>query len=332
MVVATNSAQQDRVDLDLAAADQLGLSGFKRLSAEEAQAEVHSPTYLGGLREEHCGVMHPAKLARGLADVVAGRGATVFEATEVTDLGERNDRLTVATPGGVLEADQVVLATNAWAGADPRLGKKVLPLYTYIVLTEPLDDSQWDEIGWNSHCGIEDKRNFVHYYRRTADGRILWGGSDGIVFPGGRIAARHDRNDGVFRRLRRTFRDTFPQVADVRFTHHWGGPVGLTTRFVPVFGSIGDRLHYGAAYSGHGVAPSHTGGKILRDKVLGNETELTGLCFVDSKEPAFPPEPIASIAAEMSRRALRRQDDMAQQGRTDYETEPLAMKVLRALE
>lgn len=333
MVVATNRAQLARIDSDIEAAEQLGLSGFKRLSAEEAQAEVHSPTYVGGLREEHCGVLHPAKLARGLASVVEAKGVTVFEATAVDDIEILADRVEVRTGNGaVLEADQVVLATNAWAHTDPRVGRKVLPLYTYIALTEPLDDRQWDDIGWASHCGIEDKRNFVHYYRRTLDGRILWGGSDGIVFPGRRIAASHDRNNGVFRRLLGTFRDTFPQLGDVRFTHHWGGPVGLTTRFVPVFGSVSGRLHYGAAYSGHGVAPSHTGGKILRDKVLGTAGDLAGLCFVDAREPSFPPEPIASIAAELSRRALRKQDDLAQQAKTDYQNEPLAMKVLRALE
>jgi glycine/D-amino acid oxidase-like deaminating enzyme len=332
LVVATNAGQQRRIDDDLDAAEALGLDGFTRLSADDAQARVHSPTYHGGLHETHCGVLHPAKLAVGLADVVAGLGAQVFEQTGVTDIEESGSRLRVATAGGEVVADQVVLATNAWAAESERLGRRIVPLYTYIALTEPLTDAQWDDVGWDDHCGIEDKRNYVHYYRRTLDGRILWGGSDGIIYPRGAIAARHDRNDEVFARLQRTFRRTFPQLDRVRFTHHWGGPVGITVSFLPLFGSLLDgRLHYGVGYNGHGVAPSHTGGKVLRDKVLGRRSELTELCFVDAVEPTFPPEPLRFVGAALTRRALLRQDAQLDAGRSTGEMDPLLLRAMKQL-
>ena len=332
MTVATNRGQLERIERDLAAATAMGLDGIRSLNADDARAEVHSPTYLGGLREEHCAVLHPAKLVRGLATVVEEMGATIFEGTDVTSMVDSLGRVRLTTPAGAVVADQVVLATNAWASQTEWFRHKVVPLYTYVIMTEPLTDAQWDAVGWDSHCGIEDKRNFVHYYRRTVDGRILWGGSDGVIHLNGRIAARQDRNDGVSARLERTFRRTFPQLSSVRFTHHWGGPVGITVSFMPMFGTLSDgRLHYGLGYNGHGVAPSHTGAKVLRDKVLGKSTDLTDLCFVDSPEPRFPPEPLCWISAELTRRSLLRQDARFDRGHGSGSMDPLLLRVMKKL-
>jgi glycine/D-amino acid oxidase-like deaminating enzyme len=332
MVVGTNRPQMERIEADLVAAEAMGLEGFTRLSREEARAEVHSPTYLGGLREDHCAVLHPAKLARGLARVVERLGAHVHERTEVTGIDEVGGRIRVRTDAGAVDAEQVVLATNAWASDTPWFRNKVVPLYTYIAMTEPLTDAQWETVGWESHCGIEDKRNYVHYYRRTLDGRILWGGSDGVIHYGGRIAPRHDRDERILARLTETFHRTFPQLSEVGFTHHWGGPVGMTVAFLPMFGTLMDgRMHYGLGYNGHGVAPSHTGGKILRDKVLGTTSELTELCFVDGREAKFPPEPICWVGAELTRRTLLRQDAQFDAGRGGGEMEPALLKLMSRL-
>ena len=329
MVVATSAGQLDRIEADLAAAEEMGIDGITPLTARQAQEEVASPTYLGGFLEDACAVVNPARLARGLADVVEHRGAEVYESTGLTSLEELDGRLRIATPRGELVADQVVLATNAWASSTPWFRAKVVPLHTYIVLTEPIDDDLWDEIGWQRRQGVEDKRNFVHYYRRTADGRILWGGSDGVIYhPTRRIRPSEDRNEAVFARLRATFRRTFPQLAGVRFTHQWGGPVGMTTDFLPAVGTLLDgRLHYALGYNGHGVAPSHTAGRILRDKLLGRDSELTGLCFVDHHEGSFPPDPLRWVGAELTRRSLRRQDDRLDRGEATGEMDPLLMRI-----
>lgn len=332
MVVATSPGQMTRVRADLDAAAGLGLEDFEPLTADEARARVDSPTYTGGLFEQHCAVTHPAKLVRGVADLAERRGASVFERTPVDDVRQDGEALLVETPGGTVRAGQLVLATNAWTARTQWRARNVVPLYTYVVLTEALSDAQWARIGWDGFEGIEDKRNYVHYYRRTADGRILWGGSDGVVYRGGRIGADLDTNDGVRRRLQATFRRTFPQLDDVGFTHHWGGPVGITTSFMPLCGTLLDgRLHYGVGYNGHGVAPSHTVAKVLRDKVLGREGSLGELCFVDSDEGAFPPEPLRWIGAELTRRALLRQDAQLDAGRDTGAMDPLLLRFLNAL-
>lgn len=336
MTVATNAGQLHRLREDAESAEAMGLKGFQELSAAEARAEVDSPTYLGALMEDHCAVVHPAKLARGVADAVTRRGATIYETTHVTSVEEQGSKVRLRTDGGELVADQVVLATNAWARNLPWFSKKVVALYTYVLMTEPLTDEQWSSVGWERRQGIEDKRNFVHYYRRTADGRILWGGRDGIIhaqLPGkAGISPAYDRSGVVSRRLAATFRRTFPQLSKVRFTHHWGGPVGITGQFLPHVGTLdGGRIHYGHGYNGHGVAPTHTVGRILSDRILGHRSPLDELCFVDPKEPRFPPEPFLWVSAELTRQSLLRQDRQMDDGREIGDMDPWLLRVMNKL-
>jgi glycine/D-amino acid oxidase-like deaminating enzyme len=233
---------------------------------------------------------------------------------------------------GEVRAPQVVLATNAWAGALPMFRRRVVPLYTYVLLTEPLTDVQWAEVGWANREGVEDKRNFVHYYRATRDGRILWGGGDGLIYRDVAIQSARDRSDMVRGQLESTFRETFPQLADVKFAYHWGGPVGITTPFVPYFGSLeGGRVHYGHGYNGHGVAPSHTGGCILADRVLARDRGYGRLPFVDSREQAFPPATLTALGAALSRWGLRRQDAAMAAGRDAGAMDPFLLRMLRKL-
>ncbi len=331
MVVATNPAQRGRIEADLEAASELGLPGFRPLDAAQAQELVHSPTYLGGYLEDACATIHPARLVRGLARVVAGMGARVWGSSPVVDIGDAaNGPVTLRTPKGTVTADQVVVATNAWASQLAPFARLVVPLYTYVLLTEPLTPEQRLAVGWEGRQGVEDKRNYVHYYRITADGRILWGGSDGVIYRGLRLGAACDGNDAVFRGLEQTFRHTFPQLHAVSFSHRWGGPVGISVPFLPLFGTLpGGRIHYGLAYNGHGVAPSHTGGCILADLITGRKRGYTDLVFVTGKQPRFPPRPLTWLGAALSRRSLRRQDRRMDAGRAVGDMDPWLLRIMK---
>ena len=330
--VATNAAQLARIEREQATADRLGLEGFRSLDAAGTRERLDSPSYLGGLMEQHCAIVNPAKLAVGLAEVVRAQGVRIHEGSPVIGVAEEPAGVRVTTPLAAIVADTVVLATNAWTHRFPGAAGWSVPLYTYVVVTEPLTDRQWDSIGWHGRHGVEDARNYVHYYRPTADGRVLWGGTDAVYRYGGPISPRRDRNEPIRRRLEREFQDTFPQLGRVRFTHHWGGPISLTSRFVPRIGSFdGGRVHYAFGYSGHGVAPAHTAGRILRDRVLGRDTDDTAVCFVDRPQPSFPPEPLTWVGAELSRRLLQRQDRLMDAGRDAGDTDPLLLRVLDRL-
>ncbi len=330
LVVATNPGQQRRVEHDLEAAKRLGLERIRRLSAQEVRAEVDSPTYRMALEEQDCAVVHPAKLARGLARAVESDKVVIYEATPVETITPSGSSVILGTPEGSVKAASVALCTNAWASRLPYFARKIVPLYTYVILTEPLGPDQLDRIGWRKRQGIEDKRNYVHYYRLTADDRILWGGTDGVIYRDLGIRPRYDRNEEIFWKLERTFRKTFPQLADVRFTHRWGGPVAMTPTFVPIYGKFPDSpVYYGLGCNGHGVAPARLGGKILADLIVGNDRGLSDLFFVNAKELEFPPNLLAWLGAELTRRALLKQDAAMDAGAPGGEMDPALLKLIK---
>ncbi len=330
--VATNDAQLARIERERTTAERLGLAGFRLLDAGRTRELLDSPSYLGGLLEDHCAIVNPAKLVVGLAEVVRSRGVRIHEGSPVLDLTEEHGGVTATTPHARIRADTAILATNAWTHRFPQARGQSAPFYTYVVVTEPLSDAQWDAIGWHGRQGVEDARNLVHYFRPTADGRVLWGGTDAVYRYGGPISPRRDRHEAIRRRLEREFLATFPQLGDVRFTHHWGGPIAITSRLVPRIGRFdGGRVHYAFGYSGHGVGPAHTAGRILRDLVLGRDTDDTAICFVDHPQPAFPPEPLTWIGAQLTLQLLQRQDRRRDAGHEAGEIDPLLLRILDRL-
>ena len=326
LTVAANDAQVRKLGREVAAIERLGLKTIRPLDGDEVQSMVHSPTYRMAIEEEHCAVLHPAKLARGLADCVVEKGAALFERTGPATLTDEGNRVRVDTPYGPVYAKQAVIATNAWTAQNPTFSRWVLPMYTYIIATEPLDDRTWAEIGWDGWQGIEDKRVHLHYYRRTTDGRILWGGRDNTATFRNAIGARFDRNEHIFGLLQASFAATFPQLAQVRFTHAWGGPIALTPDFLPRFGSTSPRVHHGFGYCGHGVAPSYLGGEILRDLVAGEDTARTSLLFVHKQAGRYPPEPVRYVGAQLTRKESLWYDEGGDAGK-DLSREPRLLRL-----
>lgn len=333
--VATNPAQLARLDADATAAAELGLDGFERLSRAETRAEVDSPSYLGGLADAHCGLVQPAQLASGLAEAVTRLGGRVYERSGLHRLDEdARGRLRIRAGEGELRTEQVVLATNAWAVSTPWFRAKVVPLYTYVLLTAPLSPEQWASIGWERPWGIEDKRSLVHYYRPTADGRIAWGwGAGHAPYPTTRTRGDASAHTASVARSAAAFRRTFPQLARVPFTHAWGGPVGITASMLPLVGSLLEgRLHYALGYNGHGVAPSHTSAKVLADRALGRRSDLDHLCFVDVPDATFPPEPLRWVSVALAAGMLRAQDARHDAGVTrGADRDPLPIRALQAI-
>jgi glycine/D-amino acid oxidase-like deaminating enzyme len=332
IAVANGDGQVSRIQRDVDAAEKLGLDDLTYLDRKAVQEHVHSQRFACGYLERTCALLNPAKLAWGLKDVVLEEGVRLFERTPVRGI-QLGEKIRLETFQGAVEAEKVVLATNAWSHAWKPIGLRELPLYTYIVLSEPLSRSQREGIGWQHREGLEDKQNYLHYFRLTKEDRLLWGG-EAMYFYGPSIGLQHDRNRAAFDTIEAEFRQTFPQLSDLRFEYRWGGPIAVTAKFVPTFGRVpGTGLYFGYGYSGHGVAPTHLGGQILRDLVLERDTELTHLFMVATDKAAtrFPPEPGAFVSERISRRALKKQDEEMAGGKDVGDFEPWILRVLNRL-
>src|SRR3954451_3516202 len=256
------------------------------LDAAAMRAEVNSPTYPGGVwHRTGAGILDPGKLAAGLRDAAIRAGVRIYEHSAVHDIGDE-----VLTAQGRVRARKVLLATSAYPPLLQRIRRYIVPVYDYVLVTEPLDLAQ---VGWANRQGIGDGGNQFHYYRLTTDNRILYGGWDAVYRYGGPVGPRHDTHDATFATLAQHFFHTFPQLEGVRFTHRWGGAIDTSSRFSVFFGTArGGDLAYAAGYTGLGVTAARFRARTALDLLDGRETEATRTRYVRSKPLPFPPEPL----------------------------------------
>ncbi|MDO9396461.1 MAG: FAD-dependent oxidoreductase [Herbiconiux sp.] len=284
-----------------------GAEGF--YEGEALRQLIHSPVYRAARLDRHGeALVHPAKLAWGLKEACLRLGVRIHERTAATALARTASGVRVTTKGGQVEARQVVLATNGFPSLLKRTRLLTVPVYDYVLMTEPLTREQLEQIGWTERFGITDSSRQFHYYRKSADDRILFGGYDAVYHAGGRIRPAYDQRAETFETLADHFFTTFPQL-DVRFTHAWGGMIDMCTRFVAFYGTaLGGRVAYSAGYTGLGVGATRFGAKVVLDLLGGTPTELTELKLVRATPLPMPPEPLATPAVALMRAAIARSD------------------------
>ena len=280
------------------------------LEGDALRAVLNSPTYLAGLRDTHStALVHPAKLAFELARVAAEAGVLIFEDTRVTGLDSDDDGVDVRTSDGTVHASAVALATNVYPSLLARNRLMTVPVYDYVLMTEPLTDAQVASIGWSGREGVGDSANQFHYYRLSADNRILWGGYDAVYYPGGKVRSRYEKRPKSFERLASHFLTTFPQLEDIRFSHRWAGAIDTCSRFCAFYGTARNgRVAYAAGFTGLGVGSTRFAGDVMLDLLSGEKTERTELEMVKSQPIPFPPEPLATIGIQATRWSLDRAD------------------------
>jgi glycine/D-amino acid oxidase-like deaminating enzyme len=276
---------------------------------EQVRAIVNSPTYLAGSFNPANGMVNPARLAWGLRRACLELGVRLFEHTQVTGLEERRDFVLVKTDYGEVESKRAALATNAFPPLLKRLSYYVVPVYDYVLMSEPLSRSQRDSIGWHGRAGLSDSANQFHYYQITREGRILWGGYDAIYYWNNNVAPHLENRPASFSRLAGHFFQTFPQLEGLRFTHAWGGAIDTCSRYTAFWGRAhGGKVAYVLGYTGLGVGASRFGAQVMLDLLDDRGNELTSLKMVNSKPFPFPPEPFRSLVVNFTRWALDRSD------------------------
>ena len=294
VVLARTPAQLQRTHQELAEARAHGIGedDLAFLSPAEARERVGATDVLGGTYTPHCAAVDPARLVRGLAEVVERRGVRIYEQTAVRSIAPG----AVTTTRGVVRAATVVRATEGYTRTLAGHERDIVPVYSLMIATEPLSDAFWAEAGLSDRETFADHRHLVIYGQRTTDGRLAFGGRGAPYHFGSTIRPEFDRDAGVHEALRHTLVELFPALAHARVTHAWGGPLGIARDW---FSSVGiDRatgVAWAGGYVGDGLSTTNLAGRTLRDLILGDRTDLVDLPWVNHRSKQWEPEPFRYV-------------------------------------
>jgi glycine/D-amino acid oxidase-like deaminating enzyme len=284
------------------------------LSHEELGDRIRSPRFRLGASFREGATVQPARLARTLRAAVLDVGIALHERTPLVRLAAGAPS-TLETPAGRLRAEEVVVATNAWATGWGPAARRLTNFGSYIVLTEPIPELL-EAIGWTDGLSITDGRMFIHYFRTTPDGRVAMGSGSGPIGFGGAVDARFFCDVPTAARAEHGLRILLPGLAPARITHAWGGPIDVSSDHLPFFATVpGTRVHYGAGYSGSGVGASWLGGQALASLVLRSDDEYAASPLVARTVPALPPEPLRRLGGGLVRAAVLACEEAEEAGR-----------------
>jgi glycine/D-amino acid oxidase-like deaminating enzyme len=312
---ATAPAQMGAWEGAIAAGARVNRPGFvERADATDIHARTGSPVILGGARLTDAAAVQPALLARGLRRVLLRRGVAIYEGTPMLTL-QRGAPAVIRTPAGEVQASAVILALGAWAAALAELRRAVVPVGSHIVVTEPIPD-RLVELGWTGGELLGDTRLLVHYAQTTQDGRIAFGRGGGAIGPAGRVLRSHFVDPKTVATVVADFRRWFPQLADVRLTHSWGGAVDRAPGHLPFVGTLGDHdnIHYATGFSGNGVGPSVLLGRMVGRRALGLNDVYTNNAITTGPPSYLPPEPARILGGLVVRDAVQRAESAEERG------------------
>jgi glycine/D-amino acid oxidase-like deaminating enzyme len=269
-------------------------AAWRLLTADELRARVVIDGALGAIYNPYCARAQPARLALGLADAAERRGATIHEASAVRAISPG----AAHTDEGEVRARYVIRATEGYTANLPGHHRTLLPLNSAMIVTEPIADADWQQLGWAGAETLLDGSNAYTYSQRTAEGRIAIGGR-GVPY---RFGSRTDREgpvpESTVHELRERLSSLFPSLSDVPVARAWHGVLGVSRDWCPTVGlDPKTGMGYAGGYAGEGVAASNLAARTLRDLVLGHDSELTRLPWVGTPARDWEPEPLRFLGA-----------------------------------
>lgn len=292
--------------------NELSPNSSEWLNAQQVQARVKSPRPQAAFFEPDVGVLDPTKHVRALKRLAEGAGAEIYENTPVATFKQRHGGVEVLYRGGRIRADRVVIALNAWThlfNGPGKLKNRQRPVWTSQVVTEPLGDAVWDEIGWDARESIVDNRKLMHYFRRTACGRIAMGGGS-IAIPSNGSLDRLE-TPAIYAALEAQIKWLFPVLRDVKITHRWGGAVSINANGTPEVSFIGDeRVIHASGCIGHGVSLTQLNGRMIADLIAEQKTERTNFWILNRKSIPFPVDPIGQACGHGFRGTMQLWDSV----------------------
>lgn len=317
--VSASPAQDAKIASYVDTARRLGVPDTARPLTEAGIASYcRSPAFRAGVFLQEGANVHAARLARALRRAAIDAGVLLYENTPMTGLdisrnGGSPNR--VRTARGQIIARDVVLATNVELARERLIKPHVTVFSSFALMTEPAPE-KLAAMGWTGDQGISDMRMFVHYFRKTIDGRVLMGsGSGPISYDGDTSAVRLTQDSASALRAERGLRRLLPGLNDVKVAKAWGGPIDISADRLPFFKTMpGTRVHYGCGYSGHGVNPTYIGGQCLASLVLDEKDMWSSLPLCTRAVPGLPPEPFRYYGGRAVRRAVLACEDAEERG------------------
>jgi glycine/D-amino acid oxidase-like deaminating enzyme len=300
LIVSASPAQDAAVEHAVAAAADAGVpEQAVPLNRDALSERVRSPVFRRGVFFPDGATVQPARLVRALRRRVLDAGVELHEHSPAS-YGDGE----VKTARGRVRVPEVVVAINAAATGWRPVARHVTNFGSYVVLTEPVPELL-AEIGWTGGEAIVDGRMFLHYFRTTADGRVLMGSGSGPIGFRGKLDDRFTSDSATAARAEHGLRRLLPGLAEAKVERAWGGPIDVSADHLPFFGTVdGKRIHYGLGYSGHGVGPAWLGGQILASLVLRLDDEWTALPLATRRVPSLPPEPLKHLGGALVRSAI----------------------------
>lgn len=272
-------------------------SDFVWLPPEIAKTRLNAATNHGALYTPHCAAIHPARLVRGLGEVLRAKGVHIYEGCTVTALSPGQIETSMGGTMSVIRAKAIVRATEGYTDSIKGQRRQLLPLYSMMVATEPLPETVLQDIGLRERETFDDGRRIVIYGQRTQDNRIAFGGRAGYYF-GSKRKPIIPVTDPHFVDVERTLKDLLPILNDYAITHRWGGLMGVPRHWRPSV-VFDQKTGVGSAggYTGEGVAASNLAGRILAGLILDDRSPLTELAWVNDVSRRWEPEPLRWLGA-----------------------------------
>ena len=318
VAVATDASQLPRIDAALDTARRLAASAsVVRLSPAEVQAHCASPAMLMGLYYPEGATVHPGRLVNALVATARALGVEVYEQTPASTLVRRSPAV-LALPGAEIIAADVVLATNASLSTEAELARCLTLLSSYAVMTAPAPEALQRQ-GWHGDVALHDLRMFLHYFRKTPDGRVLMGsGSGPIARTGATRSPGLDQDPASGQRAERGLRRLLPALAGVACEPAWGGVIDVASDRLPWIGTFaGTRVHYACGFSGHGVNPTYIAAQCLSARILNEPDDWSRSPFCMRTPPALPPEPWRTLGGRAIRWGILTCEEAVQDGRPE---------------
>jgi glycine/D-amino acid oxidase-like deaminating enzyme len=289
--VAVIPAQLKRLQQEIEHLRALGFDDddYRWLGPGEVREALRIDKAVAAIHLRHCAAIHPSRLARGLAETLSGQGVRIFEKSQVTSVSGN----TLVTPGGRVRAGTVIVATEGYSGSIAERKRRLIPVHSMMVVTEPLSEQQIQEIAYHRRYCFGNIDRLVTYGQLTHDNRIAFGCRGTYHFGSGiRV---FDPKDPEFKRVAESLLKFFPVLKGIGFTHGWGGAMGVSRTLRPSVNFDKDRrFGWAGGYFGNGVGAAHLAGRTLADLVMDQESERTATPWVNhaDQDRKWEPEPL----------------------------------------